>query len=150
MCYLVRLIPPSANVDMGTTRKLLDLGKSVITSWISWVSALSAEVNERSGMYPHSTVQNWASNLDSLANAPSSATSTPTSAPFSPWLSYPQPSAETSNAMVDSFRSAMIPVRDRFMAELGWLIGRRPAHLSFNWSNPASTSTPITTEDQEL
>lgn len=138
--YLLRLIPPTSDVNSGTTSVLLELGKRVITSWTSWLQALSIEVNQRSGMYPHSTVEVWASNLDSLANA---STTTQPSTPTFGWT-MPQQHSESSHALVDSYRDAMKPIRDRFVNELGWLIGRHPIPSAFNPSNmpnlPAASS----------
>jgi len=124
--YILRLIPSSANTSTGPSGALLSLGKTVISSWTTWLSTVSTEVNQRSGMFPNSTVQTWSNNLDTLANAPTqSQASQHAPSPFG-WGSYPQPTAaaETPHPLVDSFRGAMGPIRDRFVTELGWLIGR--------------------------
>jgi len=130
--FLLRLIPPNANTNLGPTQTLLNLGKTLITSWTTWLNAISAEVNQRAGMFPHSTVENWIHNLDTLAN-------TPTHNGGFAWA-HPQPSApEGANALVDSFKGAMGPIRDRFINELGWLIGRRSANAFGSAMQPAST-----------
>jgi hypothetical protein len=160
--YLLHLIPPSANTNLGTTQTLLNLGKTLITSWTTWLDTISTEVNQRAGMFPHSTVETWIQNLDTLANVP-----TQQSGGFG-W-GYPQPviQGESSNALVDSFRGAMAPIRDRFINELGWLVGRRSTNAfgsgmqaisTSSWGQSTSASASATTtnannntnEDEEL
>jgi hypothetical protein len=148
--YLLRLIPPGSDTNTGTTQTLLDLGKRVINAWTNWLNNVSAEVNQQSGMFPHSIVEGWAFNLDTLANIPAY---TPSSGGFG-W-SCPQPTSEPSNALVDSFRDAMRPLRDRFTNELGWLIGRHPTTPFSNasapsWGNVQAASQTNHNEDEEL
>lgn len=91
-------------------------------------------------MFPSSTVQTWSNNLDALANAPGPGQTPQQAASSFGWGSYPQPTAaaETPHPLVDSFRGAMAPIRDRFVTELGWLIGR---HAALSSSGFGSTST---------
>ena len=133
--YLLHLIPPSANTNLGPTQTLLNLGKTLISSWSTWLNAISAEVNQRAGMFPHSTVENWIFSLDTLAQAPAQQSGT-----FGWGHPQPVPASQAANALVDSFRGAMAPIRDRFINELGWLIGRRPVN-AFGTSMQPSTPT---------
>jgi len=156
IAYLLRLIPPSANTNLGPTQTLLNLGKTLISSWATWLNTISLEVNQRAGMFPHSTVETWIYNLDTLAS------STQPSGGFG-W-GYSQPVAqESSNALVDSFKSAMVPIRDQFISEMGWLVGRRSVNAfgsgmqavsTPSWGQAASTlmttANNNTNEDEEL
>lgn len=132
---LLRLVPGNTDMGHGTvTHSLLELGKSLVNHWSNWLSKLAAEVNQRGGMFPSSTVEVWANNLDTLASS-----SRPQST-FSPFPSnlFQSANNEPEHQLVTSFRSALVPLRDRFASELGWLIGRRPA-----FTNQTSFQAPF-------
>lgn len=110
--------PPNA-------KEFLDLANSVLSAWSDWVSALSDEVNQRGGMFPQSTVQNWADGINALAAESQSAPAA--AAPvFSSWstpMSLPTAPVEP-NPYIEGFRIALQPLRERFINELGWLVAR--------------------------
>ncbi|KAK4684118.1 hypothetical protein P7C73_g6084, partial [Tremellales sp. Uapishka_1] len=108
--YSLLLLIPTEPTHPSTATPLLDLANLVLTTWTHWISALSTEVNQRGGMYPHPMVNSWSEGMDRLANGE-----------ISIWQT-----TATESPLVFSFRSAFIPIRDRFVNELGWLIGRRP------------------------
>lgn len=145
--YLLRLIPPGSDTNLGTTSSLLQLGKRVISAWTKWLDTVSAEVNQRNGMFPHSMVEGWAYNLDHLVDQ----SSTPSQSGAFGWS--PQPTVEMSNVLVNSFRDAMRPLRQRFTTELGWLIGRRSGSTAafstqdLAWGSGGHTEQ---NEDEEL
>ncbi|TXT04313.1 hypothetical protein VHUM_04200 [Vanrija humicola] len=110
--------PPNA-------KEFLDLANSVLSAWSDWVSALSDEVNQRGGMFPQSTVQNWADGIAALAAETLSVTAA--AAPvFSSWSTpMPLPSAPAEpNPYIEGFKIALQPLRERFVNELGWLVAR--------------------------
>lgn len=109
--------PPSA------ARPLLDLANLILTSWEQWIGGLSDEVNNRGGMYPHPTVSSWADGLAGLARAPPASQASAVA--LSSWATpISLPSQQVENHLADGFRQALIPVRDKFANELGWLVPR--------------------------
>lgn len=111
--------PPNA-------RPFLDLANLILTSWTSWVSALSEEVNSRGGMYAAGMVSTWADGLDSLARAPTAPSpSTPVST-LASWASpVSLPARAIDSPLVNGFRQALQPIHERFVNELGWLVANR-------------------------
>ncbi|WRT64271.1 uncharacterized protein IL334_001202 [Kwoniella shivajii] len=115
---VLRLVPSAA----ASSNPVLDLAKLVLSVWTLWLSNLLTEVNQQGGMYPHSTVSHWAETLDRLT---ASVIGTVT-AHDSHWSSSTtNPSSIVNAFFEESFRQALIPVRHRFLNEVGWLIGRR-------------------------
>jgi hypothetical protein len=112
--------PPNA-------RPFLDLANLVLSNWTLWVNALAEEVNSSGGMFAAGMVSTWADGLDSVTRTPPTP-STPTHASaLSSWaspISMPAHPA-TENPLVDGFRQALRPIRDRFFNELGWLVTSR-------------------------
>jgi hypothetical protein len=147
---LLRLIPSSAQT--APRGPLLRIGEAILPAWNAWLSNLSDEVNNRGEMYPHSLVSSWADNLDSLANA--NAASVPQAASSgwsaSTWSSpltstWGAPTAnptQPSHPLVDAFVSAVKPIRDRFLTQLGWLIGRQPVLTQASVPPPAPFAPP--------
>ncbi|WWC58477.1 uncharacterized protein I303_101020 [Kwoniella dejecticola CBS 10117] len=114
---LLQLVPSNADA----TNPVLDLAHIVLSAWTLWVESLSTEVNQHGGMYPHSLVASWADVLVRITVRPESA------APYAAHWSVPTPQPqphEDSTPFEDSFRKALLPVKVRFLAELGWMIGR--------------------------
>ncbi|WVQ62064.1 uncharacterized protein L199_000199 [Kwoniella botswanensis] len=113
-------------VNAPPNNPILDLAKLVLTIWDLWLKSLSAEVNQRGGMYPHPVVTNWAETMDRLTSK--SATSAWDSSHHTSHWSLPtsRPANQDSSPSFDeSFRQALEPLRNRFLTEVGWMIGRR-------------------------
>jgi len=112
--------PPNA-------RPFLDLANMILTNWNAWVGGLSEEVNTRGGMFAAGMVSTWADGLDTVSRAPST-NSTPSSSgsTLASWASpMSMSSRAATNPLVDGFREALAPIRERFFNELGWLIASR-------------------------
>ncbi|GFZ43656.1 hypothetical protein JCM24511_01376 [Saitozyma sp. JCM 24511] len=145
---LLRLMPSSAQT--APRGPLLRLGETILPAWDAWLSNLSDEVNNRGEMYPHSLVSSWADNLDSLANAasvPQAASSgwsaSTWSSPLTSTWGHPTANpAQPSHPLVDAFVSAVRPIRDRFLTQLGWLIGRQPVISQASIPPPAPFAPP--------
>ena len=122
---------------LATNNPLLDLANLVLSTWNSWLSGLSDEVNKHGGMYPHSMVVVWADGLDELASwTARDRVGRPGSGPAGQFASRPHSNEHgTNHPLVTSFQSAVLPMRNRFVAELGWLAGR---------NIPQSIATPVT------
>ncbi|OCF73938.1 hypothetical protein I204_05786 [Kwoniella mangroviensis CBS 8886] len=111
-------------VNAPPNNPILDLAKLVLTIWDLWLKSLSAEVNQRGGMYPHSVVANWAETMDRLVSK--NITNAWDSSPMSHWsLPTSRPASQNSTPFDESFRQALEPLRNRFLTEVGWMIGRR-------------------------
>ncbi len=131
----------STNINHPASAKpVLDLANVSLSKWGQWIETLSREVNQLGGMYPHSSVTTWIEGLDELAN-PSTTISTNNnnmaslnnSETISRWrtTSHSHVQDTTQNhPLVMFFREAFGPVRDKFLSELGWLVGRQPSHLT--------------------
>lgn len=89
---LLPLVPSSASLVDSTKAALQQYSHAINTAWRRWITDLSAEVNQRGGMYPASRVAAWGDGLDQLSNQ----------------------------------RSEFTEIRDLWVREVGWLIGRRP------------------------
>lgn len=113
--------PPAA-------RPFLEVARSVLDSWGQWIGGLSNEVNNRGGMYPASMVSSWADGLETLAREPAQLEQQVTPmATLSSWatpISLP-PTPTARNPLVQGFRDALQPHRQRFVNELGWLVVRQ-------------------------
>lgn len=133
---ILSYIPSSSQLDGSSpppASLVLDLAKLSLTIWTSWVSDLSSDVNDRGGMYPHSAVAHWNDTLEQLVGGiPSPSIPSASNAPGtgSHWSSStPLTAGNPSPAklLVSSFQEAFIPIRDQFVSQVGWLIGRQPA-----------------------
>ncbi|WVW82437.1 hypothetical protein I302_104447 [Kwoniella bestiolae CBS 10118] len=111
-------------VTSPPTNPVLELAKLVLSIWTLWLTSLSAEVNQRGGMYPHSVVTTWADTMDRLT---SKSTTGQWDANHSAHWSLPssRPANEDRTSFDESFRQALMPLRERFLTEVGWMIGRR-------------------------
>ncbi|OXG75456.1 hypothetical protein C349_06035 [Cryptococcus neoformans var. grubii Br795] len=133
---ILSYIPSSPHLDGSSpppASLVLDLAKLSLTIWSSWVSDLSSDVNDRGGMYPHSAVAHWNDTLEQLVSGIPSAPSVPSAsnapAAASHWSSSTLLTAGTpppSKLLVSSFQEAFTPIRDQFVSQVGWLIGRQP------------------------
>jgi hypothetical protein len=84
----------------------------LLANWNSWLLTLSREVNQNGSMYPHSMVTQWADGLDMVVGMRPPA-----------WPTFGQNQDGEAN-LVTSLRQAFGPIRGKFYAELGWVIGR--------------------------
>ncbi|WVQ82655.1 hypothetical protein IAT38_004787 [Cryptococcus sp. DSM 104549] len=141
LLLILALIPSSSpsTPSQGTpasptpaTTSVLDLAKLILSTWTEWVTSLSTDVNQKGGMHPHSIVSHWAETLDQLAApAPPPAVNSVFSQPASThwssssWGNPAQGQAQGEAALVVSFREAVGNVRDQFVGQVGWLIGRQ-------------------------
>ncbi|ODN84615.1 hypothetical protein L202_00526 [Cryptococcus amylolentus CBS 6039] len=126
-------IIPSSHVNSplpGPAPLVLELAKFVLSTWSSWVTGLSSDVNDKGGMHPHSLVAHWAETLDKLVSTTTtslSSSQSSRSSGSSHW-SIPVPSQAASgpqeSALVVSFREALSQSRDQFATQVGWLVGR--------------------------
>ena len=126
---LLHLVPPGIQIGTPSVKSLLDLGILIVKSWIDWVAGISVEVNQNGGMYPRSLVEGWATNLDAVAQYRSLTTVVPTSYENVPLATSP---------LVESLQSALAPIFDKFIAEVGWLIGR---NVAYQGSSPHSANS---------
>ncbi|ORY33740.1 hypothetical protein BCR39DRAFT_518954 [Naematelia encephala] len=158
--YSLLIYIPSPDSDIPSAKPLLDLAKSTLSSWTAWVSALSQEVNQRGGMFPHTSVSAWADSIDLLAGntlAQQQHWSGGGGGTFSLTAWPSSSSSSNDHPVVLSFRSAFAPVREKFINELGWLVGRQgngppipsvpPPAMNFgqSWAR-----TAVTNIDEEL
>lgn len=95
---LLRIAPSTIDTSEATAG-VSSLANLVISKWTQWVEALVISVGQ-SEMYPQSTVAAWAANLDTIAQT-----------------------AEQGHAA--AFARELIPARERFMREAGWMMGPR-------------------------
>ncbi|ADV21044.1 hypothetical protein I315_02178 [Cryptococcus gattii Ru294] len=135
---ILSYIPSSSQLDGSTSPPaslVLDLAKLSLTIWSSWVSDLSSDVNDKGGMYPHSVVTHWNDTLEQLVVGPPSLSSSVlppsnASARGSHWLSSTPLTAganQPAKLLVSSFQEAFTPIRDQFVSQVGWLVGRQPS-----------------------
>ncbi|WVQ70831.1 hypothetical protein IAR50_000356 [Cryptococcus sp. DSM 104548] len=123
-------IIPSSHVNSslpGPAPLVLELAKFVLSTWSSWVTGLSSDVNDKGGMHPHSLVAHWAETLDKLVTIPTSVSPSSQTLTSSHWsMSAPPLNAPCpqESALVISFREALAQSRDQFATQVGWLIGR--------------------------
>lgn len=140
---ILSYIPSSSQLDGSTpppASLVLDLAKLSLTIWSSWVSDLSSDVNDKGGMYPHSVVTHWNDTLEQLVVGPPSLSSSVlppsnASARGSHWLSSTPLTAganQPAKLLVSSFQEAFTPIRDQFVSQVGWLVGRQPS-MEYNW-----------------
>ncbi|ODO07141.1 hypothetical protein L198_00720 [Cryptococcus wingfieldii CBS 7118] len=122
-------IIPSSHVNNplpGPAPLVLELAKFVLSTWSSWVTGLSSDVNDKGGMHPHSLVAHWAETLDKLVSTTTSLS--PSQSSGSSHWSIPVPSqgapCPQESELVVSFREALSQSRDQFATQVGWLIGR--------------------------
>ncbi|WWC86381.1 uncharacterized protein L201_001257 [Kwoniella dendrophila CBS 6074] len=122
LTFYLQALLQNVPANAPATNAVLELAKLVLSIWTRWLDFLAVEVNQRGGMYPHSAVTHWAEVLDRLV-----AKDQPFSNSAQHWsLSSSQPTvSENSVAFDESFRQALLPVRDRFVKEMGWMIGHR-------------------------
>ena len=95
---LLRIAPPSID-NSEATSSVSALANLVIAKWAQWVDALIASVGQAE-MYPQSTVAAWAANLDAIVQG-----------------------GEEGHAA--AFARELAPAKDRFEAEVGWMMGPR-------------------------
>ncbi|WWC66505.1 uncharacterized protein I206_100407 [Kwoniella pini CBS 10737] len=117
LSMLLQLVPANAEAR----NPVLELAKLVLSAWTMWLDSLSNEVNQRGGMYPHSIVANWADTLDRMTRRIEEPTS---QAAHWSMPSQQMQTAEQPHSFEDSFRKALLPIKARFLAEMGWMIGR--------------------------
>lgn len=84
-------------------------------------------------MYPHSIVSVWADGLDNLSEGNLASTLGASNLSWSgggsAWGNVVRSAADpraTDQVLVTSFRSAVSQIRNHFVSELGWLVGRHP------------------------
>jgi hypothetical protein len=106
---LLSLIPASTNPP-ASAQLLLQLGKTIVSQWSTWLDALSTDINQKGGMLPHSIVSPWTESLDILADPPSSPVWSQPQSTISWGFSTPTVASNTPHPLVDSFRSAMQPI----------------------------------------
>lgn len=116
---LLAYVPPDTSTDQTPIKQLLDLAKSLLERWTTWISDVSREVNQSGSMFPHSLAVQWADGLDAVATA---------KLPCHSWMDISS-EAQMDNHLVSSFRQALGPLRQKFYTELGWVIGRPMTHL---------------------
>lgn len=123
--HALQILPIVPDGPPTSARPFLELANLVLTTWGTWLTRISDEVNNRGGMYPQSMAQSWADGLDQLARELPQPTQA--AVPTVSWampISMSPPSSERVNPLVPGFRHALQPIRDRFMNELGWLAAR--------------------------
>ena len=136
MYTFLSMIPSNMDETFGTVKALLQLGQAIVASWITWVGVISSEVNQRGGMFPYSSVNTWADNLDKYASPPADSASG-----FAWTSSWSSTQVSTQiQPLVDSFSTALTSVRDRFNADVGWLIGRQSSSSLPTGSRPLQSS----------
>lgn len=98
-------LPPVARSLIYTDSPQFSLRLS--QEWSGWVNRVDEEVNQKGGMFSGEVVRGWERALDEMVS----------------WEERDR--AEHSNAP-----SGMKSVRDRWVARVGWLIGKHPASSS--------------------
>ncbi|WVO17270.1 hypothetical protein L204_104962 [Cryptococcus depauperatus] len=127
---ILALIPSPARLDQSSlpcpAPLVLNFAKMLLSAWSSWISELSSDVNDKGEMHPHSTVTHWAETLDQVALG-SFIGQTVTISSMGHWSSSTPDSGlpQRESALVVSFREAFSSMRDEFLAQVGWLIGRQ-------------------------
>ncbi len=128
--YSILYAAPNSSDTLAASQPLLDLANRLLAAWNTWLTGLSSDVNHHGEMYPQPTVFAWANGLDGILH-PNQPKDVPTSVwsarSASPWNLVGQPAVplvEQDHPLVSSFQAAIRPIRDRFVSELGWLIGR--------------------------
>jgi hypothetical protein len=114
--FLLPFVPSDSPTEEPPTKTLLDLAKKLLAQWNSWLINLSREVNQNGSMYPHPMVTQWADGLDMIVGARPPA-----------WPTFGMDQGGDGH-LVTSFRQAFGPIRGKFYAELGWVIGRHLVH----------------------
>ena len=75
-----------------------ELMSRLVDEWMAWVGRVDAYVNKEGGMFGMEVVKGWERTLDEFANA----------------------KVHNSSGIESGFRA----VRDRWVAQVGWLVGR--------------------------
>ncbi|WVR05997.1 hypothetical protein IAU60_003025 [Kwoniella sp. DSM 27419] len=121
---LLRLVPPSA----PSSHPVFELAQMILSVWNNWISSISLDVNENGGMFPYSTVSNWADAFEALTSTKTACSDSEFKQVFTPhWSTSLQPASNTGaeTTFEASFIQALTLAQNRFNVELGWLIGRR-------------------------
>ena len=126
--YRILHVAPSSSDALASCKRLFDVVDRLVSAWTSWLSELSTTVNQGGGMYPQGMVKTWGDGLDSLAFPDwSSVTSSGRGGSASIWAQRMTSTAsdgrESDHPLVESLRCAILSFRDRFISELGWLVG---------------------------
>ena len=91
---------------------MAQLGNAILKAWEEWVAKLSEEVNQQGGMYGQYQVSRWALGMDQISGRQEL------------WGPDGETAANERHPLVLAFKRAVEPIREKFMSELGWLIGR--------------------------
>ena len=110
--FLLSYVPPNSQTGSGPIKTLLDLAKTVLDRWNTWLVNLAHEFNQEGSMWPRPIVEQWFDGLDAVSNEGHAM-----------WFALSSNANDTE--LVAQFRQAFAPFRTRFYQEIGWVLGRK-------------------------
>lgn len=107
LAQLLPLLPKTSPV-LAPITTLLD---AVIAGWLEWINALSEHVNKAAGMYPASMVEGWYKVLEQISST---------------HITKETGLSQSPDDLMRRLVEKVGQVKDRWVQEVGWLIGMHP------------------------